>query len=175
MRLLLGLVAAMLIFVGLIWLGFGRNAVTVQKPHTPGPSILVTTSQSESRPTPAPPFDPISDSDPISEKKPMLPETPPYLSIVDPIPGRTPKLEATIASPTTLELRTDAIRQLRLIKEHWPHEISGSIAILIDGQGIEWTRKRAVLDLVCGKSGGWSVVPENSAATPSTASAPVSP
>lgn len=173
MRLLLGIALALLVFIGLIWLGFGQRSVMVQMPNAPRPSVLVTTSQPDTWPASSPVVDPSPDYDPVKETK--LPETPPYLSIVEPIPGRTPKLEASIASPTTLQLHTDGIRQLRLIKEHWPHEISGSIAVLIDGQGIEWTRKRAVLDLFCGKNGGWSVLPENPAVTPTTASAPVSP
>ncbi len=164
MRLLLGVIFALLVFVGLIWLGFGRSSQTVLISNAPGPAVLVTTTRPESQATSA------ASTAPVVESRPATPDTPPYIAVIEQFDNRKPRLEATIASPTTLQLRTDGIRQLRLFKEHWPHEVGGSIAVLIDGQGIEWTRRRAVLDLVCGQSGGWSVLPE-SAAT----SAPVSP
>ena len=165
MRLLLGIVVALLVFIALIWVGFGSRGVTVVSPSAPGPSVLTSTTQPESRPAPPPATTPAAPS------QPALLDTPAYLTIVDVFPNRdTPKLEATISSPTSLQLHTDGIRRIRLEKSQWPHDVAGSIAINIDGQGIEWTRKRAILELVCGKSGGWSVLPENAAT-----SAPVSP
>lgn len=64
-----------------------------------------------------------------------------------------------ISAGNRLSIKTENVRRLRLHRSRAPGlTASGSVAILVDGQGIEWLVRTDVLELERSASGAWAPV-----------------
>lgn len=154
MRRLGGIIMALIALLVVILIGY-QSATKATHP------IPTSTTLPSTQPHSLAPLSPGNPTSAVVEaqSQPTSPPVPPYVEIAEVVAGRRPKVAVTLTPPAVLSIRTEGVRTLRLLRAHWPHEIAGSIAINIDGQGIEWTRRRDVLELNCGVNGGWSVAP----------------
>jgi hypothetical protein len=158
MRFLAALIGAIVAALLVAWLiNSPRGATKIAPP----PAVAPASSPSKVADTPPPVTEPEPAPKPASA--PPLPQLPPYLEIVDSLAGVTPKIDSTLTSPNAIDLTTAGVRRIRLLRSQWPRRVTTSIAVRIDGQGIEWTGKRDVLELERSDNGDWAI---RSPATP---------
>lgn len=150
MRMWAGLIGAIVAALLVVWLINRPSDTAHDAPSMPAPAA---------KPLPAPVEPPPAATQPANEPVPVLPELPPYLEIVDSLAAATPRIESTVSAPNAIDLKTVGVRRLRLLRSEWPHRVTTSIAVRIDGQGIEWTGKRDVLELERSDNGDWAILP----------------
>ncbi|MBI5864356.1 MAG: hypothetical protein HZB38_07600 [Planctomycetes bacterium] len=141
------LLFALAVAGSLLLLMRGRVAQTPIVPAAP-PSSAPATAPAEP-PTSAPTTMPAA-----------VPELPPYVRILETTGHGDAKLDADAAGPDVLNLKTAGVKRIKLLRTEWPHPTRGSIAVRIDGLGIEWTARREVLELERLDNGDWLVIPE---------------
>ena len=95
----------------------------------------------------------------MDQPEPPEPKTPHYVSIVEEIKSARPsKVHARIVSPTKLVLTTENVKRIRVTRAGLPLARNRSIVLLIDDQGIEWTRQYLAVELERSRAGEWTVV-----------------
>lgn len=160
---------------GLSYLTLFRAAPVSQTPVTPPPVAPATATQpAESAPASEPtPAESQPDSQPDSaaasqpqsapasdeSEKPEPLKPPAFVTRFEAgTATATPQIESQISAPGTVTLRTANVRRLTLTRSALPFEARGSVALRVDDQGIEWTRRSAVLELERRSSGEWVVI-----------------
>lgn len=96
---------------------------------------------------------------------PAEPELPEYLEIIARFDGQAP---ATVriedAAGHRLALDTRNVRRLRIERDQLPLERGRSIALILDGQGIEWRADSEVVEFERSPNGRWIPVDPKDAA-----------
>jgi len=152
MRVLAGLIGAIVAALLVVWLT--NCASNTRRDTPPAPTPVARPAEEPSQPVESPPSPP----QPQLEPTRAVPELPPYLEITESLPGAAAKIESTLPAPNAIELKTDGVKRLRLLRSEWPHRVATSIAVRIDKQGIEWTPRYAVLELERRDNGDWAIV-----------------
>lgn len=89
------------------------------------------------------------------------PALPPYLTVLERTRPDDPfEVQARPQPPGTLELTTRNVLRLRIDRRLVPLRRDRSIAVWIDGQGIEWTTRHDTLLLERTRSGTWRALPQ---------------
>lgn len=84
---------------------------------------------------------------------------PDYLTVIEPLDRARPfHVDAEAQPAGVLRLSTANVRRLRLFRERLPFTTSGSVAVRIDGQGVEWSGRHAWIELERSAGGQWIVV-----------------
>lgn len=150
---LAGLTGAMVAALLVAWLIHSSRGVPYSTPNQTSPMPL---SQ------PAPPL--VADDRPETQPAPEPVKLPPYIELLEALTGSTPKIDAVLPSPNVIELTTAGVRRVRLLRSEWPQRVTTSIAVRIDGQGIEWTGRRDILELERRDNGDWVIVKQAASA-----------
>lgn len=129
--------------------------VSAEKPQDPQP---------DARREPQPPIDPQPEPAPEAEvpappspgEEPELPE---YITRLERIESaRGHRLDAEFRQQGVIVLSTANIRRLRVERSRLPTRVASSIAVRIDGQGIEWSPRHQWIELERSSVGQWQVV-----------------
>ena len=127
-------------------------AEVTERPREPVPPAETPTSESGSPPQPAPSIN-------VDHPEAPEPPTPHYVAVAEEIkPAEPSKIRATIVSPTKLVIETDNVKRLRVTREGTVLSRNRSVALRVDGQGIEWTRDYIAVELERSPAGEWTVV-----------------
>lgn len=90
------------------------------------------------------------------------PKLPDYITIVQREQSdATARVDFELSGTDRLTLSTANVKRLRITRENSPLEKRRSVAIRIDGRGIEWTPKRQTLLLEHTPTGDWVAVDES--------------
>lgn len=93
---------------------------------------------------------------PAHDEKPKLPD---YVRVLESSDAtRNTNVAASLPGSGVVNLQTTNVRRLQLKREALPFTASGSIAVRIDGQGIEWQQKYPLLELELLQNGSWEIV-----------------
>lgn len=92
----------------------------------------------------------------VRNEKPRLPD---YIRVLAPADRtRGTDVSASLPESGVINLQTANVRRLQLTREALPFASAGSIAVRIDGQGIEWQPRYPVLELELLQNGSWEIV-----------------
>jgi len=122
----------------------------------PAPRNDTSTPQAAAKPDETAPEESARDDEPL--------ELPDYLVVLERLrPKASCMVRGREFPPSRLELLTENVSRLKIVRRKLALQQQRSIVIQIDGQGIEWTPKVEVVELVRTPSGIWKPVPIGSA------------
>jgi hypothetical protein len=108
-------------------------------------------------PTPEPPGAAVAE--PAEPAAPAEPELPNYLTLVARIDARQPaRAEVLGAAEQRLAVNTHNVKRLRIERGRLPFRKDRSIALILDGQGIEWRADSKVVEFERSPNGAWMPV-----------------
>ena len=163
----------MIVIAASFFLIGGASLVCCSRTTSPGveaPPPRAETKPSEAKPSETPPQEAQAEPEKPAERQPPTeidmrtpqqpaPELPRYVAVVDQYEAGQPGIvRANVVQPRKLELETTNVRKLRITREGLPLARDRSIALHIDGQGIEWTREYVAVELERSPAGVWEVV-----------------
>jgi hypothetical protein len=153
---------------GLVTLGFALGGcdsappAAARRPQTrpaapataPAEGAAVTTRPAEVRPAPQPA--PVRPAPQPAEPQPPIPE---YLTIVRRYdPGAAAQVQVTTVAGHRLVIETRNVQCLHIDRDTSPLDRSRSIALVLDGQGIEWLARSKVVEFERSPNGVWMPV-----------------
>lgn len=95
-------------------------------------------------------------TDPDDAAKPVEPDVPDYLSILERMDAGAPvDVLVVLEPPSRIRIDTTNIKRLRIDRESLPLDSNGSIALILDGVGIQWFAKSSRVEFVRTRNGGW--------------------
>ncbi len=81
----------------------------------------------------------------------------PFVQVLERVDsGKVVTLDGRAVTLNALDLHTDNVRKIQIKRDASNLSMRGSIAIHIDGQGIEWTPRWRTLELTRSSDGAWS-------------------
>jgi len=96
---------------------------------------------------------------PASQPSAAGPELPEYLTIVERFkPAERAAAQVTTETGNRLVIDTRNVRRLRIDRDRVPLNQRRSIALLLDGQGLEWLPHSKVVEFERSVNGGWTPV-----------------
>jgi hypothetical protein len=115
----------------------------------------------QSRPAEKPLEEPRGESPPAEPRdtEPAEPELPEYLTLLERFDRtRAVQLEVLSAAGRRLAIDTHNVRRLRIDRAQLPLQRDRSIALILDGQGIEWRADSKVVEFERSENGVWMPV-----------------
>ncbi|GMU82819.1 MAG: hypothetical protein AMXMBFR47_26900 [Planctomycetota bacterium] len=133
-----------------------RPAPAEPPPAADQPSQPITGGDENQTPPATQPAPPVEDAARGRSEETALPRYIRVLETAD--PERRAEVWAEIPESGIINLKTSNVRRLLLERESLPFVSRGSIAVRVDGQGIEWQRKYESLELLQLPNGSWEIV-----------------
>lgn len=133
-----------------------RRPAPTAPPSADQPSPPATGGEEKQAAPATPPAQPGEDAAAARSEETALPRYIRVLETAD--PQRRAEVWAEIPESGIINLKTSNVRRLLLERETLPFVSRGSIAVRVDGQGIEWQRKYDSLELLLLPNGSWEIV-----------------
>jgi len=93
---------------------------------------------------------------PATQPAAQEPELPEYVTLVERFnPRQPPAVRVRTEEPSRLVIETRNVRRLRIDRTRLPLDRRHSIALQLDGQGIEWLPKSEVVEFERSPNGDW--------------------